>query len=389
MDHSRNLLYIAPVIPARTGNGLAMRTGAVLRALAKLWRVYLLVVPHYPSPVPMSASEIDALCVQTAIVPMEGDAGSDAWVERASRAFEPSQFDVVHHVRLATLRFGVPYLSAHRPARAHVDLDDVESVARRRLADIFRRHGREPEAQREEAEAARAEKLERVAMQDFERVYVCSTLDRARLLPDAKAELRVLPNVIDLPPAAHLARPTQWGEGWLMTPARPFSLLFAGTLGYFPNEDAVLYFCREILPLLRDASPRPVQLDIAGTGPTAELIAGTAGPGVRVLGPVPDLAPCYEQADAVVVPLRAGGGTRIKVLEAFAHSRPVVSTSLGLEGIEARDGEHLLIADQPAAFAAACMRLMRDPALVQRLTTNAYDLVRRRYNVKSLERALA
>jgi polysaccharide biosynthesis protein PslH len=294
----------------------------------------------------------------------------------------------VHHVRLATLPFGHPYLAPEPTARAHLDLDDVESVARRRLGELYRLSGRDAEARWEDAEAARVETLERAALRDFERVYVCSRLDRARLLEGAGAEVRVLPNTVEPPIPAPLPS-AGYGEGWLVTPARPFRLLFVGTLGYLPNEDAVLYFCRQILPLLRSRSPRPVQLDVVGTGPTAALLALAGTPGVRVTGFAPDLAPWYQQADAVIVPLRAGGGTRIKLLEAFAHMRPIVSTSLGLEGIEAAAGEHLLIADEPDTFAAACLRLMREPAVGQRLTANAAELLRRRYGAEALRRALA
>ncbi len=112
-------------------------------------------------------------------------------------------------------------------------------------------------------------------------------------------------------------------------------------------------------------------------------------PEVQLVGAVPDLAPWYSSADAVLVPLRAGGGTRIKVLEAFAHRRPVVSTAVGAEGTAARDEEHLLLGDTPETFARQCARLMAEPDLGEQLAARAFDLFSRTYTTAAVARALA
>jgi glycosyltransferase involved in cell wall biosynthesis len=100
------------------------------------------------------------------------------------------------------------------------------------------------------------------------------------------------------------------------------------------------------------------------------------------------VAPYYDRADVVVVPLRAGGGTRIKVLEAFAHRVPVVATPMGAEGLEVSPGRHLLVGDGPDALAAACLRLLRDPALGRQLAADAHALVKRRYALPVVARAI-
>ncbi len=367
-----------------------MRAAAVLRALAPQFRVHLLVVPLYASPAPEIPADLVSLCAATAIVPPALAAPRRGLPVPFGRqpppaAFQSKRFDVIHYFRLATLPFGAAYQAGHwgHAQRRHLDLDDVESVARRRLADLFRRNGRVAEAAFEEREAARCQILEDRVLREFDRVYVCSTLDRERLLPQSKAEVRVLHNAVELP-AVQPTRPS-------LDPADepPFNFLFVGTLGYFPNEDAVLYFCREILPLLRRSALRAFRLQVLGTGPTPALLAGTRQPEAEVVGPVADLAPWYAQAGAAIIPLRAGGGTRIKALEAFAHRTPVVTTSAGIEGIDAVDGEHLLIADSPAEFAAACLRLMTDPALAARLAANAFDLVSQHYTIERMAAALA
>ncbi len=105
-------------------------------------------------------------------------------------------------------------------------------------------------------------------------------------------------------------------------------LLFVGTLGYFPNADAARFLCRDIVPALRRLSGHAIVVDLAGAGDTTGLRDIAQMPEVTLLGYVEDLAPLYAAADIAVAPLRAGGGTRIKILEAFAHGVPVVATWL-------------------------------------------------------------
>src|SRR5690606_29805556 len=144
---------------------------------------------------------------------------------------------------------------------------------------------------------------------------------------------------------------------------------------YRPNADAARYFVEEILPRLRVMIPG-VELTIVGADPPPDVVTLGELPGVRVTGTVPDVRPWMRQAGVVVVPRLSGGGTRLKILEAFAMGRPVVSTRIGVAGIEARDGEHLLLADQPEAFARAVTRLATEPGLRARLAEQAYALVR-------------
>ena len=170
------------------------------------------------------------------------------------------------------------------------------------------------------------------------------------------------------------------------------TLLFVGTMGYAPNADAVRYFCCDILGLIRRRVPG-VRLYIVGLAPPAEVRAleGTqpahqsqalanALSNVVVTGEVRDVHPYYENTNVVIVPLRAGGGTRIKILEAMALGRPVVSTSLGCEGLEVRHREHLMIADDPEGFANSVTELLENPQFAQQLCRNARSLVENRYD---------
>jgi glycosyltransferase involved in cell wall biosynthesis len=275
--------------------------------------------------------------------------------------------------------FAEPYLrSSRRPAmKCHLDLDIIESKTRGRLAQLYRATGKGTEARVEALLARRFEVLEEEAFARFDRVYVCSEQDKAELQRRSRAEVSILPNAVHAP-----------GPVPPRTEVRPFTFLFIGTLSYYPNEDALTYFCGDIAPLIRQAAPRPFRLNVVGRGGTDAIRRLSHIPEVRIVGEVADVAPVYREADAVIVPLRAGGGTRIKILEAFSHRRPVVSTSIGLEGIEARHAEHVLVADTAQTFAASCLELMTDRGSAGRMAERAFSLFTHAYSFQAVVRAL-
>jgi glycosyltransferase involved in cell wall biosynthesis len=160
-----------------------------------------------------------------------------------------------------------------------------------------------------------------------------------------------------------------------------------GLLQYLPNADAARFMASEILPRVQRALPEAT-LDIVGGRPPDDLAALGRRPGVQVPGFVDELQSYYRRASVLVVPLRAGSGVRQKIIEAMALGRPVVSTTLGAEGLGVRDGEHLLVADTPADFAAAVVRLCREPALVARLTGAARAFVEADHGLSALQRAV-
>jgi glycosyltransferase involved in cell wall biosynthesis len=153
---------------------------------------------------------------------------------------------------------------------------------------------------------------------------------------------------------------------------RKGAVLFTGMMSYEPNVDAVYYFVTEVLPLIRGAVPH-AQLDVVGMNPPPR-IAALSSPSVIVHGQVPDVRPFQEEAEVVVVPVRRGGGTRLKVLEAAACGKAIVSTTLGIEGLEFQAGRDLMVADSPAAFADAVVTLLRDTTLRAQLGIRARDV---------------
>ncbi|MBI2759429.1 MAG: glycosyltransferase [Chloroflexi bacterium] len=202
----------------------------------------------------------------------------------------------------------------------------------------------------------------------FARCIAVSEADRRLLLSSNPGlEIDVVPNGID----TKQYRPLPLSGGG---PA----LLFVGNMEYRPNIDAMLYFCRDVFPRIRAVNPG-VTLWITGLNPSQE-IQDLANDGIYVTGSVDDVRSFYEQCTVCVVPLRAGGGTRLKILEAMALGRPVVSTSIGCEGLGVVDGEHLFIADTPEQFAEKTLRLLDDHDLRQHIIGQARSLVVKHYD---------
>jgi sugar transferase (PEP-CTERM/EpsH1 system associated) len=202
----------------------------------------------------------------------------------------------------------------------------------------------------------------------FDKCIVVSPMDEILLRQANPAlDLVVVPNGVDM------AR-------YELLPEVPASrdILFVGKMSYVPNADGATFLCQEIFPLIKQQMP-DAKLLIVGQSPT-ETVRTLASDDVIVTGYVESVIPYYQQALVSVVPLRAGGGTRLKILESMAFGRPVVSTTLGCEGLAITPEENILIADTPADFAAQTIRLLNDAELRRRLITNGRRLVETIYD---------
>jgi polysaccharide biosynthesis protein PslH len=156
----------------------------------------------------------------------------------------------------------------------------------------------------------------------------------------------------------------------------PKTLVYIGNYSYPPNEDAALYFCNEIFPLIR-ARDKEIKVIFVGKNPPAQIIHTE---GVEATGYVDDIRPYMAGATIVIVPLRVGGGTRLKILDALSMGKAIVSTSLGAEGIDARHGEDILIADTPRDFADRVVEMVHNPGLRKKLEVNGRELAKKKYD---------
>ena len=159
----------------------------------------------------------------------------------------------------------------------------------------------------------------------------------------------------------------------------PARLVFSGSMDWHPNEDAVCYFVDTILPRIRAEAPA-ASFTIVGRNPSVHVRELAAQPGVIVTGTIDDVRPSIGEASVYVVPLRAGSGTRIKIFEALAMGKAVVSTTVGAEGLALESGRHFVAADTPHDFATAVIRLLRDPARRQALGDEGRALVEANYS---------
>jgi len=165
---------------------------------------------------------------------------------------------------------------------------------------------------------------------------------------------------------------------------QPNSLVFTGSMDWMPNEDGVLYFLRSILPLIRREIPE-VSFTIVGRKPSEKLrVAAASEPGVHVTGTVDDIRPYVREGLVYVVPLRIGSGTRLKIFEAMAMGKAIVSTTLGAEGLPICDGGDISIADSPEEFSRKVCLLLRDPEERRRLGSAARQLVEQHYSWSSV-----
>jgi polysaccharide biosynthesis protein PslH len=217
-------------------------------------------------------------------------------------------------------------------------------------------------------------RFEQEALARFDLVLAVSDADREtfdRLYPDAlKTPAHVVQTGVET---------TYFAPAVPTTPVKPAHLVFTGSMDWLPNEDGMLFFVREILPLIRQAEPGTT-LSIIGRAPTPAIKRLAEDAGIEVTGRVDDVRPHIAAGSVYVVPLRIGGGTRLKIFEAMAMAKAVVSTTVGAEGLPVTTGENVVIADEPAAFARAVVNLIRDPEQRRRLELEARRVVVERYD---------
>ena len=208
---------------------------------------------------------------------------------------------------------------------------------------------------------------------NFDLSVTMSDIDRDLLLSrNSSLNITTIPNGVDTHEFQPLPMPVDGSN----------NLVYVGNMSYRPNADAVTYFCEEILPLIHQKIPN-VQFWIVGNQPLPEVYE-LQNEFVHVTGRVEDVQPFYQKSSVCVIPLRAGSGTRLKILEAMALGRPIVSTSVGAEGIDITDGDNILIGDDPQTFASHIVHLLQDQATWQRITTQARQFAVDNYDWDSI-----
>jgi len=291
---------------------------------------------------------------------------------RLARLLEEERFDLI----VCDFLFPAVNLPKRLPCPAVMFTHNVES-------EIWRRHA---ETKSDaigrllyDAQYRRMLRYERRMLARFDGILAVSAADRetfARLYPGAIHQpVHVVPTGVDTEYFAPAAGRSQLSA----VSSQPSNLIFTGSMDWLPNEDAMLYFCRDVLPAIRAEIPE-VALTIVGRTPTPAVKKLAEERGVTVTGRVDDVRPFMRDAAVYIVPLRVGGGTRLKIFEAMAMGKAVVSTTIGAEGLPVADGEHVLLADDAATFARAVVHLIRDTGHRTRIEAAARALVLARYD---------
>ncbi len=351
--------------PVNTGG--RRRSFQILAELARRHRVVLLTT-HGPGedPLPLASAlaECEAVHAVPYSIPKSGSARFaaslirswlspypvDLWKcrvpalrDRARQVLASREVDVC----VADFLAATPNLPAEARAPVVLFEHNVEHLIWKRLCDSETRIWRRALL---ELEWRKMRRYEAWACAGSRRTVAVSDADRATLAATApRAQVCAVPTGVD---TSYFA-PRQ-------APERPFALVFTGAMDWYPNEEAMLRFMETTLPLIRREVPE-ISLTVVGRNPTPRLRAAAADAGVRVTGTVEDVRPYIAEAAVYVVPLRIGGGTRLKIFEALAMAKPVVSTTIGAEGLPLSPGRHLVQVDEPADFARAVVSLLRHP----------------------------
>lgn len=392
MNDRPRALHVAPIMPARSGNGLAMRQGMFLEALSRVFDTHLVVLPiaggsQNPRTLP------DELGVQTTHIPVAGR--QDTHFSLLVRLTDPA-------ARVAAFRsYGRSSLAAHLSVPVLTELRavvgqgtyDLVHVGRSYLADALSvASGTRTTMDLDEDEWTSYQEVGATLRDsdpagatwaDAEATAMSALIDRSAsgvirhfISSERDAEwigrrhpglaLEIIENAVVLP--GQYDRSDDGG-----------TLLFLGAFGYSPNVDAARWLVHDIWPIVQRRAKRPVRLVLVGRDPDRVDDLGTH-PGVELRGDVPDVADAYAAATLFVAPLRAGAGTRMKLLEAAAHRVPIVTTSLGARGLPLVAGRDVLVADEADDFAAAILDALQNREASAARTGAAHEIVRASYD---------
>lgn len=303
----------------------------------------------------------------------------DEYARQFRAVVNSHRFDFVFCRYISTAQFVLP---EHGPlhGRVIVDLDDIEPIkAARQLAQTER-----PFTYRYYRSRFNNYLLanfhKRLAVLD--QVLVCSEADRRHVLARGwSGNVRVIPNGISVASDTCIEQYSQ--QAWSAK-----ALLFCGNLSYGPNLDGLQWFLDRAWPLILATHP-DATLHIVGKTPDPLLFRHVDDKSVFLHADVPSVLPFYLTASVAIAPILAAGGTRIKILESFANRRPVVSTTIGAEGLDVVHGDHCLIADTPELFALACCELLANWKAAETLTLQAHRLVVAKYDSASIKADIA
>ena len=398
------LLFLTPQFPYPPHKGTTLRNYNLIAGLAERHTLDLLSF-HTSAEVP-SPTPLDRLCRRIAVVPIPQrslqrrafDTLTSPWPDMGLRLWSPDfahrlaawlnagDYDAIEIEGIELARYGLTLSGYDRGRKPLIAFDDhnAEYLLQHRIAQTERStRGWTPGAIYSTIQAWKLRRFERRIAQIADRVVAVSDADAAALrVLDPALHIDVIPNGID----------TRLYDRSQVTPLDlpPHTLVFTGTMDFRPNVDAVVWFAHEVLPLITAQVP-DAKFVIVGQRPHTRLDNLRDNPAIMITGGVDDTRPYITGASVYAIPLRMGGGTRFKLLEALALQAPCVSTTLGVEGFPVTAGRELLLADEAASFANAVVELIQHPERGQALGHTGRSFAERydwRHIVPQLEACL-
>jgi glycosyltransferase involved in cell wall biosynthesis len=311
----------------------------------------------------------------------QGDVDTSTLLEKY---FPGIEFVAIHTFKLIMARVAIGILASMKGARPYLvlDLDDDECTRSARMLNRMEQENDIQAVRQGRVDEAQLRMLEKMMAPRFNALCLAGVDDCAVVQARyPHVAVHHLPNAIGIPDNSERREVS-------LELKEAAKILFVGALYYAPNADGICYFVEEVFPIVLRFAKVPVTLCVVGADPLRRVTQLAQSASVTIHPNVPAVAPYYEEASLCIVPLRVGSGTRIKILEAFSYRRPVVSTHLGAEGLAVRDGEQLLLADEPEAMAQACAAILNDREMRDRLVGSAYDWVFQNHTVANVEAAL-
>ncbi|MGZ9165516.1 MAG: glycosyltransferase family 4 protein [Anaerolineales bacterium] len=398
-----HILFLTQILPYPPNSGPKVKTWHVIKYLSQCGHKITLASFVRPEEMPY-IEDVRQVCASVHPVPMHRSRISDIGyllrsqltgrpflVERddlsemrslVERIVTSEDVDVIHADQLTMTQFALPFMKrANSRPKLVFDAHNAVWTITERMKQTSPFYLRLPLI----LETKRIKQYEGMVIRDFDATLAVTELDRQALKAAIPANgstkhesITVIPIAVDTNQIRPVARQ-----------ANSLNILTMGTLYYPPNADGIRWFVGDVFPLIRSKVPG-VSLTIIGKNPPNDFLklAEDKSNGIRVTGFVPDLDPYFSESVLAVIPVRAGGGMRVRILEAFARAMPVVTTTVGLEGIEAQPGKDVLVADSPHDFAAAVCRVLADESLQKQLSTNGRLLVERKYDWQVTLKAL-
>jgi polysaccharide biosynthesis protein PslH len=373
----KKVLFISPVFPDLNGAGREKRAYQWVMKLQQEYEVHLLVIRPEGQDKPITEQDIRS----TMVIPRRktnklASLLEFGWVpltradkEELKRHYGHARFDTILCFRLYLQDYALFLASLTRCGSVELDMDDLESSTHLKIAHLLRKHGHVRRAVTSYLAALLFRRKESRIGAEYRRVYLCSDEDKASLgrrLPGA--DIGVMPNRMAGVP------------GNLPLPDDPYQLLFIGSLDYYPNEEAVTWFIKKVLSALRRKDSRWMLHVVGFTSRPGFKDFLSRADGVLYHGRVEKLDALYSGAYQIISPLHAGGGTKLKILEAMWYGRPIIATHESVYGLGLTPFKHYLPAEDAEQFAAACERLAGDVELARTLIGHAREILLEKYH---------